>query len=250
MPGLAIGAVALVALLVAISRAHAEGTAPAAAPAGPKAVATHVKKIVASRNPKAIAAAARVAHQAGDPHLARELASHAKAAAVTAPSATYPVPLPGVGQGPWNAFVRLLMGSDPKAISPAYQLGLFKFGMRRLVDLGLAHNPHKRDYHGRQVWDAEWAPALSPGPDKFLEDASLQYKTFARSMLALGHQIAAQAHELVGSVLDGRPVTLSGLLAVAHQAGFQGMHQWASDPKVRASFKQTTDLFHRANGLF
>lgn len=252
MPGAMMALGALVVLLAAAARARAAESSPAAAlPSGRSKVAAHVKKIVASRNPKAIAAAAVVAHKAGQPELARDLARHARSAAATHPATMHAPALPGITPAAWTAFVRALRGPDPKAITPTYQLGMFRFGMRRLVDLGLAHNPHRREYKGRQVWDAAWIPALEPGPDKFLDDADLQLKTFGRSMLAYGHQIAnGPAAALVGSLLDGKPVTLSGLLAVAHQAGFHGLTQWASDPKVRAQFPQTMALFQRANGLF
>jgi hypothetical protein len=248
MPGVLFGLGALVVLLAAAaSKAKAASSpAPALLPA-----AAHVKKIVASKNPRAIAAAAVVAHKAGQPELARDLAKHARSAAATHPAQVHAPALPGVTPAAWTAFVRVLRGPDAKAITPTYQLGMFRFGMRRLVDLGLAHNAHRREYQGRQVWDANWVPALEPGPTKFLDDPDLQLKTFGRSMLAYAHQIVnGPAAALIGSTLDGKPVTLSGLLAVAHQAGFQGLTQWASDPKVRAQFPQTMAIYQRANGLF
>jgi hypothetical protein len=246
MFGAVIGIGLLLGLIAAASSKARASSLSAPAPAGNAAL----KKIVASGNPKAIAAAAVEVHKAGDPKLAAALAKHARSAAVTSPTAAYKSPFPGVDDLHWSLFVRALRGKDPKAITPNYYLGLFGFGMRRLVDLGLATNPHKIDHNGKQVWGADWVPALSPGPEKFLGDADLQYKTFSKSMLNYGKQIARDMPEAVGSTLDGKTVTLSGLLAVCKQAGFEGLKAWAADEAVRASHHTTTALFEKLNGIF
>lgn len=245
MFGVIVGVGVLLGLIAAASRARASSM-PATAPAGDAAL----KKIVASGNPKAIAAAAVEVHKSGNPQLAQVLAKHARSAAVTSPTAAYKSPFPGVKDLPWSIFVRALRGSNAKAITPNYYLGLFGFGMRRLVDLGLATNAHKVDHNGKQVWGADWIPSLAPGPEKFLSDADLQYKTFARSMLAYARQIATAAPELVGSTLDGNTVTLSGLLAVCKQAGFDGMKAWSASETTRAAHHTTTALFEKLNGIF
>lgn len=251
MAGVLLGLGALVVLLASAARSAAAAT-PAAAAALPPATKAKaaVKKLIDSKNPRKLAAAAVVAHRAGDPALAQHLAAHARNAAATAPGQIYQSPIPGIAPAAWSAFVSAMRGPDAKAITPTYFLGLFRFGMRRLVDLGLAHSPHHREHNGRQVWDATWVPALQPGPEKFLNNPDLQLKTFGRSMLSYAHQIATSAPQLVGSLLDGQPVTLSGLLGVAHQAGLQGLQQWAADAKVRARFPQTMAVYRRVNGIF
>lgn len=53
-----------------------------------------------------------------------------------------------------------------------------------------------------------------------------------------------------GFALNGKPVTLSGLLALAHLAGIEGMTSWLSNDRDKAKFKATTAAFNAANGLF
>lgn len=249
MPAVLVGIGALLAVLIAASRAHARGAiAPATAAVPP--VDPNLKKIVASGNPKAIAQAAIAVHKAGNPTLAAALAKRAKGLAVTGADASYKSPFPGVADVAWSTFVHAIRGADPKAITPAYFLGMFGFGMRRLVDLGLATNPHRGDFKGKQVWLADWIPSLQPGPDKFLSDPDLQYRTFAKSMLAYGKQIAREMPEAVGSTLDGQTVTLSGLLAVAKQAGFDGLKTWAASEEARTRYRTTTEQFEKLNGVF
>ena len=246
MAGVLLGLGALLALVAAATgKAKAAELVPVPSPVGPA-----LKKIKASGNPKAMAAAAVALHKAGHTALAQDVAKSAQSAAVTHPAATYKSPLPNVAVAAWTQFVRAMRGKDAKAITPSYSLGLFGFGMRRLVDLGLASNPHRIERNGRKVWDADWKDEYSPGPDKFLDDPELQYKTFSKSMLAYAKQVARELRELVGSQLDGQQVTLSGLLAVAHQAGFDGLKKWAASPEVRAQFPGTSTQFHKLNGIF
>ncbi len=237
MAGVLIGIGALLVLLAAMPM-------PAPATSAP------LKRILASGNPKAIAAAAVEVHKSGNPAAAERIYQHAKNVAVVTPAATYTSPFPGVGNEPWTLFVRALRGQNAKAITPNYYLGLFGFGMRRLVDMGLARNPAKMEWQGKQVWGAEWLPAYSPGPDKFLANPELQYRTFVKSMVGYGKQIATELREVIGSTLDGDPVTLSGLLAVAKQAGFDGLRKWIASEEVRAEHRTTTAQFHKLNGLF
>lgn len=244
------GAALIVGLLSAIAKARAE-TSPAARAvlAAPPSASGAVQRIVASNDPRKMVAAAAAAKQAGDHKLATELTKHAKNAAVTHAKA-YPSPWPDVPDVGWNRFVFGMRGKDPKAIGAGYTLGLFGFGMRRLADLGLATNPHKGEHAGKAVWLADWLPALEPGPDAFLKNADLQYRTFVKSNADYAKRIHAELPELLEATLDGKPVTLSGLLAIAHRAGWEGMQQWLSDAKVRAAHKQSTELFNRLNGAF
>lgn len=237
----------LVAALVALSR-RARAATPAAA-VRPDLHAT-AQKIVATGNPTKIAAAARAAHAAGNPELAKQLATHARGAYFAHPSAQYPSPFPTVPAPAWSAWVHLLRVPSPTTITPTYHLGLFGFGMRRLVDLKLATNPHKRAFNGRQVWDADWIPELQPGPESFLSRPELQYQTFIRAVKADAAAIKKHAPNAIGADIDGVAATLSGLLAVAKQAGVAGLVQWLTDAATRAKYPTTTALFHRANGAF
>ena len=237
----------LLAVLTKKAAAREDGS-PATA-AAPPDMKKAVSAVVETNNPAKILQAAQLAKQDGQHELAAGLVKEAKNKAVTH-GTLYPSPWPDVPAAAWSGFVRGMKGKDSKAITPGYTLGLFNFGMRRLVDLGLASNPHKGDYKGKTVWLADWVPALSPGPDKFLDDAHAQYQALGKSMKLYGDQIKKEIPEVIGSVLDGKPVTMSGLLAVAHRAGWQGLKDWLGDASVRAAHKQSTDAFNKLNGLF
>ncbi len=243
--GLLFSLALLMGLLAAASKAHA-ASAPAAPP-----IKDSVTKIVATGDPKKIAAAAVVAHKAGNKPLAAALAIHArKAAAKSIPASSYPSPWTNVPTDAWNAFVHALRGPNPKAITPMYHLGLFAMGMRRLADLGLATNPRQEVVGGKKVWVADWIPVLQPGPDKFLADADLQYKVFVKSVNDDFKAIKTEMPEAVGTDVDGQKATPSGLLAVTKQAGVAGLKTWLADPKVRQTHASTTAQFKKLNGVF
>ena len=241
----------LVAILSALTRkAQAAAASPSPATAAASAsTAASVQKIVDSGSPQKMMAAAAAAKDAGDHALADGLSKEAQNAAVVNAKA-YPSPFPSVAGSEWSQFAINLRGKSAKTITPGYSLGLFGFGMRRLVDLGLASNPHKGTYKGKTVWLADWAPQLTPGPDTFLNTAQGQYNAFVKSMQLYAAQVHKEIPEAIGSTLDGKPVTLSGLLAVAHRAGWQGLKDWMGDPAVRAAHKQSGDIFNKENGLF
>jgi hypothetical protein len=251
--GFTLGLGLLVALLAASKKARAaEG--PASSPAAPPgasahaAAAEHIQRIVDSGDPAKIAAAAALAERAGKAPLAAQLKRDAKSAAVAHPDTSFPSPWKNLERPKWNLYVNVMRGRNPKLITPAYHLGLFGFGMRRLVDLGLASRPRRGMYEGRKVWIADWTPPLTA--DKFLGDADFQYQAFVKATDQDIKRIKEELPELVGSTIDGKPVTYSGLLAVIKQAGFEGLKEWASDPKIRAQHPSTTAQFERANGIF
>ena len=235
------GLVAFAFILALLASRRASASTPADARAA-------LAKIVASEDPRKLAAAAVAAKQAGQPQLAAALVVKAKSAAAGKPDALYPSPFLQPNDQQWNKFVRTLRGPDPKAITPAHYLGMFGFGMRKLVDLGLAKNPTQKEYNGRKVWVAEWVPPLTL--DKFLGDANLQYQAFVKAMTADAAWIKKHAPELIGSTLDGKQVTMSGLLGVSKQAGVSGMMKWATDAKIRSQHPQTTAQFNKVNGIF
>ncbi len=250
--GLLLGLGLLIALASSKkAQARALEASPAAAappPPGPSPEAVALKRIVESGDPVKIAAAATEAARAGKAPLAQALQKEAKSAAVAHPDTTFPSPWTNLDRGKWNQYVAVMRGHDPKAITPAYYLGLFGFGMRRLVDIGLARNARRGMYDGRKVWIADWVAPLTL--DKFLGDADFQYKAFVKATDQDIKRIKTELLELVGSTIDGKPVTYSGLLAVIKQAGFDGLRAWAADPKVRHEHASTTAQFNRANGIF
>lgn len=247
-PGLLIGLGMLVAFIAATAR-RASAATPAPAPSD------SLKRIVGSGDPKKIAKAAVAAQNAGQPELAQTLAKHAVVANVRQKAAAvklYPSPFKAIAADAWNAYVAGSRGTDPKQITPAYFLGLYGLGMRRLVDLGLASNPKKVMRNGREVWDADWAEALKPGPDKFLADVDMQYKAFAKMTSDDWKKILATPDlaKAVGTEIDGTKATMSGLLAVAKMAGVAGLKEWLSSADARAKHASTTAQFKKLNAIF
>lgn len=247
MPGILFSLGLLIALLAAASKAHAaeQKKLPEPTPAD------NVRKIVASDDPRKIAAAAVAVHASGNKPLAAALAAKAKQVqAKKTPAAAYTSPFTAVPDDAWNAWVMALRGSNPKAITSTYHLGLFGMGMPRLVDLKLATNPRQETVNGRKVWVADWIPALQPGPDKFLGDADLQYRVFVKAVNDDFAAIKKEVPDWASKEVDGAKVTPSGLLAVSHRAGFGNLKKWLSDPSVQKQFPQTTALFQKLNGIF
>lgn len=243
MGGLLIGLAFLMAALASASRARASSLP--ATPGNPDAA---VQKIVASGDPSKMLAASQAAGKAGDRQLSEKLAIKAADANIMRPGATFPSPFPSVPAAAWTKFVRLLKGKDPREITSAYHLGLFAFGMPRLVDLGVAENPAKVVKNGRQVWDADWiAPASL---ESFLSSPSFQYHAFVKACQQDLQNILEKLPHAVGTEIDGAAATPSGLLAVTKQAGLKGLETWIADENVRKKHTNTTAAFHRLNGIF
>jgi hypothetical protein len=239
MGGLIIGLAFLMAALAA-SRARASE--------GPASSTSSLEKIARSGDPSKMLAASQAASKAGNRQLSDQLAIKAADANVMAPNATFPSPFPSVPAAAWTKFVKLLKGSDPREITSAYHLGLFAFGMPRLVDLGLASNPRKVKKNGESVWDADWTPPSSL--EAFLSSPSFQYHTFVKACVADLRAIAAKLPHAIGTEIDGQPATPSGLLAVTKQAGLKGLESWIASEDTRKKFANTTAAFHRLNGIF
>lgn len=242
MGGLLIGLAFLMAALAAASRAHASS------PALPATPSTSIERIVSSGDPHKMLAASQAAGKAGDRQLSDKLAIKAADANVMAKNAVFPSPFPSVPAAAWTTFVRALRGPNPREITSAYHLGLFAFGMPRLVDLGLAENAKKVQKGGRTVWDADWiAPASL---ETFLASPSFQYHAFVKACRQDLEQILAKLPHAVGTEIDGKPATPSGLLAVTKQAGLKGLESWIADEAARKTHSNTTAAFHRLNGIF
>lgn len=145
----------------------------------------------------------------------------------------------------WLAFVRRMISASTNTVSSGYKLGAWQIGARRLVDLGLMEKPRKTVYGEKDgVWLAGWKHPFSEG--SFLRNQKLQYKTFEKSM----KKFAPIVKPFVGTTVNGKTCTLSGLLGVAHMAGEGGVKTWVDSEKVRKRFSATSDMFNKVNGMF
>jgi hypothetical protein len=244
MAGVILGVAFLMALAAATSRSAAAAQ-PAATHDG---VDASVKKIVDSGDHAKMLAAANAAAASGNRQLSDSLTRKAADAAIMNPSTIMPSPFPSVSAPAWTHFVRLLMGKNPREITSEYHLGLFAFGMPRLVDLGLATNPVKQKQNGKNVWNATWTPPASL--EAFLASPSFQYHAFVKAVTQDLHAIKEKLPNAVGTEIDGQPATPSGLLAVVKQAGLKNLETWIASADVRAKFPSTSAQFHKLNGIF
>lgn len=203
-----------------------------------------------SHNPNYIQEAQQIALSEGKDEQAAALKKAYDSARVESGTVTFISPINNLKPEFWTRFVNCVKGSNPKLITPGFALGLFGFGARRLVDVGLMTNPRQGEYKGKSVWTGDWVPPLTI--NKFLADSALQYQAFFASMRDYAQRIAAtpSVRALIGRTVDGKVITLSGILGVCHKAGFSGMQKWFADPADRAKFTATTQAFNACNGIF
>lgn len=156
------------------------------------------------------------------------------------------VPL-GLTRKPWLDFLKVSVCGNPKTITPSFRLGTFGLTVRRLCDLGAMKDPRVIQYHGRQVWDADWYEPANLRA--FQASPMLQYSLFVTSLT--GYFKAPEVVKAIGQKVEGATVTRSGALMLAHRAGLPGMVSWLSDQDVRGKFSDnTTAFFLKANGIF
>jgi hypothetical protein len=233
-----LGLAALVGFLALMMRTGAKTYAEAADAA--KKLPDTVKD--AMTNPQATKAeldiAASTAYGAGYPKLADELATCAKKAPDR--KVGFPSPWRDVSHTAWTRFVRIMAVSPASYESAKGYYGMFLFGVRRLVDLGIMKNPKKT----ATGWTADWAVPKA----KFLADGALQAAALGRSMKSYRKLVIEKYGKAIGLPVAGKPATLSGLLAVAHFAGAAGLGKWITEPTSRKS--ETTAAYTRANGVF
>ncbi len=152
----------------------------------------------------------------------------------------------------WTRFTRVMAHDNkPTSINPKGFYGMFQMSVRRLVDLGAMANPKSRtvtapDGKTIRVWEGTWVIPR----DKFLSDPQLQYQLFERSMELYRNILAEKYKQVLGLDIEGKPATLSGLLALAHTAGSEGMHKWLTNKNIRRKFHWVTKAYHKANGIF
>jgi hypothetical protein len=151
----------------------------------------------------------------------------------------------GVPMLSWEKFVTVMVVAPRKQVTPRGRWGMFGMDARRLSDVGFMTGPRKCTIGGEAgVWSGNWVAPLD-GP-KFLASSPAQYEAFSRSM----RQMAPAVSGLIGLPVGKTKASLSGLLAVGHLAGEDGVASWVADPTVREKFRATTANFERANGIF
>jgi hypothetical protein len=185
--------------------------------------------------------AASSASMAGYDKLGDELYNQAKNAPVDGPRRGVPSPIPQVSDADWTKFVKKMATAKVSDASPK-GVGMFQMTIRRLTDFGVLANPKKTN----GVWSADW---LIP-KEKVLSDPKLQYKLFERSMVAYAKTIKSKFDASINTEYEDHPATLSGLLAVAHAAGENGLGKWIANDPPRSKFKTTTAAYLSANGIF
>jgi len=153
--------------------------------------------------------------------------------------------LPNVSDAAWTRFALAMKTSAVGAVSDSNSLGMFEMRPRRLADLDLVINLScTRSKDGRVIWVGEFIPPLSA--KLFLTNPEIQYQTFVKSMK---NYVDGLRSGSIPKPDGGKPegVTLSGVLAILHRAGPNGLKNW-NDESTR--FENTVKLFEKANEIF
>ena len=159
-----------------------------------------------------------------------------------------PSPISGVSNEAWTDFAIAMRTAQMGSVSASNALGGFEMKPRRLADLGLFKNIRcaRSNVNGkdRMVWIGDPVPPLTL--EVFLSDPKLQYAAFSKSMERYVKGLRdGSISKPEGGALTG--TTLSGILAVLHRAGPNGLKRW-NDEDDR--FDETKDLFSKTNGIF
>lgn len=187
--------------------------------------------------------AASSATMAGFDKLGEELSKKAEAAReVLVKTGKLASPIEGVSDDAWTNFTRQMKSANPEDIDAKGNVGMFAMTVRRLTDLGVFKDPKKVG----GVWNANWQIPR----EKLLSNPKLQYKLFEKSMVGHVGLIKNKLDKGIAIEIGGKNATLSGLLAVAHRAGAEGMNKWIDDPNQRAKFPNTTAVYVAMNGIF
>ena len=157
-------------------------------------------------------------------------------------------PLDGVEDADWTSFANIL--EDPhNKVNDRWELGIFKIGARRLVDLGMAKDARQVQRNGKTIWIADFITPLSM--EIFVNDEHMQYDTFVKEMQYLSRGIEERGKSgKIPLTIHGVAPTRSGLLAVAKLAGLQGLDSFMKDNGDWDKFPNTRDAFLKANGVF
>jgi hypothetical protein len=162
-------------------------------------------------------------------------------------SFAYRSPIPEASDEKWARFVRLMQTGDLAAVTPSGQVGLFQTRVKRLQDLGLARDVRRVPGDGGARWTATFKPPLTL--TRLLSDPLLQYRIFAASMRRYRSEILERHRDALGKEIEGKPATLSGLLAVAHHAG-PALASWLTNPEDRRRFAKTTAAYRQTTEVF
>lgn len=150
-------------------------------------------------------------------------------------------PINGVPFHAWEKFVSVMVLAPKTHVSPRNRLGTFQMDPKRLKDIGAIKEVKKNELG---AWEGKWSSGLTQSD--FLGSLPLQYATFVRSVRAMAPKVSG----LVGSEVDGKKASLSGLLGVGHIAGEVGVFGWVSSADERRRFGRTTEMFDKTNGIF
>ena len=156
-------------------------------------------------------------------------------------------PIPEASDEQWARFVRLMQTGDVAAVTPTGQLGIFQTRLKRLEDLGLVREVQRVQRDGAPSWTATFRPPLTLA--RVLSDPLLQYRIFVASMKRYRDEILARHRGTIGTEIEGKPATLSGLMAVSQHAG-PALASWLANEADRRRFKQTTAAYGRTTGVF
>lgn len=224
---------------------------------------------VAPPAPPAAAAAPEAPSRRPTPPLGTEIPSERE---------PVPSPLPGIPLERWMAFEKKMEIAAPENISPAGRYGMFAMSPKRLQDLGLVVSARKlvpnearqlldaanaeedkgkaddmrRRAHALAQKGARWAATWRDDvpEERFLGSPDLQRRAFRKSMREYAKAVVSMYRSAFGKPVNGKVVTLSGLLAVAHIAGAPGLDSWLKDKSIREKFPTTTKAFEAATGIF
>ena len=157
-------------------------------------------------------------------------------------------PIPEASDEQWARFVRLMQVGDVAAVTPTGQVGVFQTRLKRLEDLGLVSDVRRVQHAGAAPsWTATFRPPLTLA--RLLSDLMLQYRIFVVSMKRYRDEVLARHRDAIGKVVEGKPATLSGLMAVSQHAG-PALGSWITSEADRKRFKQTTAAYGRTTGVF
>jgi len=157
-------------------------------------------------------------------------------------------PLAEASDEQWARFVRLMQTGDVAAVTPTGQIGIFQTRLKRLEDLGLASGVRRVHRPGSAPsWTATFRPPLTLA--RILSDPLLQYRIFVVSMKRYRDEVLRQHRDAIGKVIEGKPATLSGLIAVSQHAG-PALGSWLTNEADRRRFKQTTAAYGLTTGVF
>jgi hypothetical protein len=161
---------------------------------------------------------------------------------------TFRSPIPEASDEQWARFVRLMQVGDVAAVTPTGQVGIFQTRLKRLEDLGLVRDVRRVQHAGgAPSWTATFRPPLTLA--RLLSDPLLQYRIFVVSMKRYRNQVLAGHRDALGKEIEGKPATLSGLIAVSQHAG-PALGSWIANEADRRRFKQTTAAYGRTTGVF